>query len=222
MTPPTPVHNSNTSFEREQGSYEEEGRGWNARERTIITRTEQFLERSYCVKVRVEELEGFLPERSKRRERAHLEKPEDWSHLEPETRVDVLVVLDVSDVLVSPSSVVTEFCDGLSCCSDREDVVPQSFSFSKKRARSWTVTQEEMRFESAQVKAPPLSRRRTMPPTPLQISYLLFEEEQEHFEVEDQIWSARDRTIIARTKPYLEECFCMKVEVEELEFLLDF
>ena len=45
MTPPTPVQNSNTSFEREQGSYEEEGRGWNARERTIIARTKQFLEK---------------------------------------------------------------------------------------------------------------------------------------------------------------------------------
>ena len=60
MTPPTPMQHSNTSFEREQGSYEGEGRGWNARERTIIARTTQFLERSYSVKVRVEELEGFL------------------------------------------------------------------------------------------------------------------------------------------------------------------
>ena len=58
MTPPTPMQNSYTSFERKKGSYEEEGRGWNARERTIIARTEQFLERSHSVKVRVEELEG--------------------------------------------------------------------------------------------------------------------------------------------------------------------
>ena len=48
----------------------------------------------------------------------------------------VLVVLDVTDVPVSPSSVVTEFCDGFSCCSDREYVEPESFSFSRKRARS--------------------------------------------------------------------------------------
>ena len=54
------MQNSYTSFEREQGSYEEEGRAWNARERTIIARTKQFLERSYSVKVRVEELEGLL------------------------------------------------------------------------------------------------------------------------------------------------------------------
>ena len=60
MTPPTPVQNSHTSFERDQGRYEEEGRRWNAREGTIIARTKQFLERSYGVKVRVEELEGLL------------------------------------------------------------------------------------------------------------------------------------------------------------------
>ena len=54
------MQNSHTSFEREQGSYEEEGRGWNARAGTIIARTKQFLERSYSVKVRVEELKGFL------------------------------------------------------------------------------------------------------------------------------------------------------------------
>ena len=57
-----------------------------------------------------------------------------------------------------------------------------------------------VRFEGTQVKAPPLSRSRTVPPTPLQNSCSSFEEEQWHFEVEDQIWSARDRTIIARTK----------------------
>ena len=48
-------------------------------------------------------------------------------------------------------------------------------------------------------------------------SYSSFEEEQGRFEVEDQTWSARDRTIIARTKRYLEESYSMKVEVEELE-----
>ena len=45
---------------RDHGRNEEEGRGWNARERTIIARTKQFLERSFSVKVRVEELEGLL------------------------------------------------------------------------------------------------------------------------------------------------------------------
>ena len=47
-------------FEGEQGIYEEEGRGWNARERTIIARTSQFLERSHSVKARFEELQDLL------------------------------------------------------------------------------------------------------------------------------------------------------------------
>ena len=40
--------------------YEEEGRGWNARERTMIARTKQYLERSFSVKVQVEALETLL------------------------------------------------------------------------------------------------------------------------------------------------------------------
>ena len=59
-----------------------------------------------------------------------------------------------------------------------------------------------------------------MPPTPLQNSYSSFEEEQGHFEVEDQMWSARDRTVVARTKRYLEVSQNTKVGIEELESLL--
>ena len=59
-----------------------------------------------------------------------------------------------------------------------------------------------------------------MPPTPLQNSYSSFEEQQGHYEVEDQMWSAKDRTIIAETKQYLEERESLKVEIEELESLL--
>ena len=70
-----------------------------------------------------------------------------------------------------------------------------------------------MRYEGSPVNAPPLSRRRMMSPTPLQNTYSSFEEEQVHFEVEDQIWSARDRTVIARTKQYLEESKSMKVDI---------
>ena len=77
-----------------------------------------------------------------------------------------------------------------------------------------------MRYESSQVTAPPLSRRRMMPPTPLQNSNDTTEEEQGRFEVEDQRWSTRERTIIARTKQYSEESHSVKVEVEELEDLL--
>ena len=38
--------------------------------------------------------------------------------------------------------------------------------------------------------------------------------------MEDQVWNARERTIIARTKQYLEGSYRVKVEVEELEDLL--
>ena len=149
-----------------------------------------------------------------------LEKPEDLSDGEPDSRVDVLVVPDVTDVLVCPSSVVTEFCDSFFCCKEWEFVELQSFSFSKKRAHTSAVTQEEVRYEGSSVKVPPLFRRRKMPPTPLQNSYSSFGEEQEHIEVEGQMWSAKDRTIIAKTKPYLEESKSLEVEIEELESLL--
>ena len=92
-----------------------------------------------------------------------LDKPGDLSDRESEAGVVVLVVPDVTDVPVSPASVVTEFCVVSSFCSDWGLVVPKSFSFSKKRAHCGAVTQEEVRFESSQVKAPPLSRRRMMP-----------------------------------------------------------
>ena len=59
-----------------------------------------------------------------------------------------------------------------------------------------------------------------MPPRPLQTSHSLHEERQWQIEAEDQIWSALDRTVIAKTKQYLEESCNMKVEVEESESLL--
>ena len=60
-----------------------------------------------------------------------------------------------------------------------------------------------------------------MPPTPLQNSYSSFEEEQGHFEMEEQIWSARDRTVIARMKQYPEESKSLMVEVAEVTFSRD-
>ena len=42
--------------------------------------------------------------------------------------------------------------------------MPQSFSFSKKRALCCARTQEEMRYEGLQGKAPPMTRRRMIPP----------------------------------------------------------
>ena len=95
-----------------------------------------------------------------------------------------------------------EFCDGFSCCSDWDFLQLQSFAFS---ISVLTLVQlRKKRFEEPQVKAPPPSRGQMMPPTPLQNSYSSFEEEQGHFEVEDQMWSARDRAVIAKTKQSLE------------------
>ena len=47
-----------------------------------------------------------------------------------------------------------------------------------------------------------------------------FKKSNGRFVVEDQMWSAKERMIIARTKQYLEESYSVKVEVEELENLL--
>ena len=127
-----------------------------------------------------------------------LDETEDLSDRESEAWVVVPVVPDVP---VSPSSVVTGFCDGFSCCSDWDFLEPAVlFLLQRSVPYSCTVTQEEMRFEEPQVKAPPLSRRRMRPPTPLQNSYSSFEKEQANFEVEDQMWIAKDGTIIAKTK----------------------
>ena len=85
---------------------------------------------------------------------------------------------------------------------DWEFVEPQSSSLSKKRAYCWTVSQEGMVYESSPVTAPPLSRRRMMPPQSSQSS---IEEVQRQIEVEDQTWNARERTVIARMEQYLEK-----------------
>ena len=73
-----------------------------------------------------------------------MDKLEDLSDRESETRTDVSAVLVVIDVLVYLSSVVIEFCDDLSCCTEWEFVEPPSFSFSKKRAHSCTVGRDEV------------------------------------------------------------------------------
>ena len=106
------------------------------------------------------------------------------------------------------------------CYSDRDFVEPRSFSFSKRRAHCCTDTQDEMRYEGSPVKAPPLSRRRMTPPTPMQNSYSPLEREQGSYEEEGRGWNARERTLIARTKQFLERSFTVKVQVEALEALL--
>ena len=62
-----------------------------------------------------------------------MDKLEDMSDCESEALV---IVLGVADMLVSPPSVVTEFCDGFSCGSDWSFVeayfffLQKAFSFS--------------------------------------------------------------------------------------------
>ena len=58
-----------------------------------------------------------------------------------------LVVLVVTDVLVSSSSVVTEICDEVSRDSDCEFVEPQSSSFSKKRLLDWGKSTTDIQEE---------------------------------------------------------------------------
>ena len=129
------------------------------------------------------------------------------------------VVLDVT-VLVSFSSVVTEFCD-LCPFALIENLWNRSpFLCPKKRALCLTSTQEEMRYEVSQVKASPITRRRMTPPAPMQNSYTSSEREQGCNEEEGRGWNARERTNIARMKQYLERSFSVKVRVEELEGLL--
>ena len=60
--------------------------------------------------------------------------PGDFSDCDPQTWTGVPAVPVVTDVPVSPSSAVTEICEGFSPHSDREFVEPQSSSFSKKRS----------------------------------------------------------------------------------------
>ena len=72
-------------------------------------------------------------------------------------RVRMRMVPDVTDVPVSPSSVVTELCDVSSCCSDWEFVEPQSFSFSQKRLDSHAGRDEVRRFTSES--APTLKKK---------------------------------------------------------------
>ena len=117
-----------------------------------------------------------------------MDELDDLSYCLPVSCGFVRVVLDMTDVPVSPSSVVTELCEVSPCCSDWEFVEPQSFSFSGKRAHCCTDTQEEMRYEGSPVKAPPLSRRRMTPPTPMQNSYASFKGKQERYEGEGRGW----------------------------------
>ena len=134
-----------------------------------------------------------------------LDKTEDLSDCEPGTWTDVSAVLVVTDVSVSPSSVVTECYEDVSLDSDWEFVEPQSFSFSQKRS----IVLEENRggYEGTPVKTLPNTRRRMMPPTPQQSAHSSTDERQwqPEMKVQQSFWSTRERTVIAMMKNYLDE-----------------
>ena len=134
-----------------------------------------------------------------------LEEPKDLSDREPVSCDLVRVVPAVIDVLVFHSAVVTELCDASPCCSDWEFVEPQVFSFSRKRAHCCTKTKDEMRYEGLPMTAPPLSRRRMTSPTPVQNSHTSFVRDHGRYEEEGRGLNSRERTIIARTRQFLEE-----------------
>ena len=102
-----------------------------------------------------------------------LDKPEDLSDCELASCELVRAVLDgrdVTDVPVSPSSVITELCDVSPCRSGWEFVEPQSFSFSKKRAHCRADTR----------------------PTLAQNSYTSLVRDHGRYEVEGRGWNARE------------------------------
>ena len=98
-----------------------------------------------------------------------LEKLEDLSDCEPETRVEVTDVPDVTDVLVSSASVVTELCDVSSCFSEWDLVEPHSLSLQKAGLFSYAGRDEVRKLTSESASA-----IEEMPPTPLQKSYSSF------------------------------------------------
>ena len=101
---------------RREGKKEENGTGTDKRMRGGFVPAEAFLflakggELESCGDLSWEDL---------------LDKPEDLSDRVSEAWVVVLVVLDVTDVLVSLLLWSLSFCDGFSCCSDWEFVEPQ-------------------------------------------------------------------------------------------------
>ena len=99
----------------------------------------------------------------------------------------------VTDVPVSPSSVVTEFVMNSPGIRIGNLLNRRPLPSPKSAQSDWAISQEEMRYEGTPVKAPPISRRRTMPPTPQQSSHSSIEDMQwqAEMEVQGSSWNAR-------------------------------
>ena len=91
-------------------------------------------------------------------------------------------------------------------------VEPQSFSFSRKGQAVCVENQEDMNYDGTPVKAQLCSCKRRW--RIRKAAVVRWKNEGEHR------WTARDRTVIARMEQYLDENDNMRVEIEELEFLL--
>ena len=127
------------------------------------------------------------------------DNPEDVSDRELVSCELVRVVLDLTNVLVSPSSVVTEICDVSPCGSDREFVEPQSFFFFLQKAGlDSNAGRGEVRRLTSE-SAPAFKKKDDTANTNAKFVHL-FEREQGSYEEDGREWNARERTIIARTK----------------------
>ena len=110
---------------------------------------------------------------------------------------------------VSALSVVTVVCEDLPSDAEWDFVEPQSFSFSKKRKFACVEGQEDMNYEGTPVKAPPCPKRRMTTPLPRQRSFSSMEE--------GSLWSAQERTAIARIEQYVNNSNVSKLEIAEVE-----
>ena len=102
-------------------------------------------------------------------------------------------VLDVTDVLYCPSSLVV-MGEALLSDSEWKIVELQSFFFSPESVKRsvWRIKKTK-NYDGTPVKAPLASRRKIMPPTPQQSLQPLIEAMQLHTEVEDQESGSRER-----------------------------
>ena len=86
---------------------------------------------------------------------------------------------------------------------------PHSFSFSKKCNFACVERQEDMNYEGKLVKAPLCPERRMRTPVPQQSSLSSTEE--------GSPWSAQERTTVAKLEQYVNNCDCIKLEIDEVD-----
>ena len=94
--------------------------------------------------------------------------------------------------------------------SERDFVEPQSFSLSKKRNFACVEGQEDIIYEGTPVKAPPCPRRRMITPLPQQSSSSSMEE--------GSLWSAQERTALARMEQSFNNSEVLKLGIAEVDW----